>query len=211
MLIGLAFGLAGYPLLDPDEGRNAEVAREMAAGNDYILPHLNQLPYLDKPIVFFGVTALSMEFFGPSVFAARLAPLFFTLLTLSLIWSFGNRLYGSVGGWIAAIATGTMPLTLAFARTVIFDSALDVLCYGGYCFLLYRHRRGRFNREPNVDAPMGPRGFWIHGVWSSHERPNRRHHSALGVGPLQYSPRPREAITRSNGLVVTRRNRTPHG
>jgi len=124
MLIGLAFGLAGYPLLDPDEGRNAEVAREMAASNDYILPRLNELPYLDKPVFFFGVAAVSMEIFGVSAVAARLAPLLFTLLTLSLVWWFGKRLYGRVGGWIAAVATGTMPLTLAFARTVIFDSAL---------------------------------------------------------------------------------------
>ncbi len=124
MLVGLAFGLAGYPLLDPDEGRNAEVAREMAASNDYILPRLNGLPYLDKPIIFFGAAAVSMEIFGPTVFAARVTPFVFTLLTILLVGWFGKRLYGPVGGWTAAIATGTMPLTLAFARTVIFDSAL---------------------------------------------------------------------------------------
>ena len=38
-----------YPLLDPDEGRNAEVAREMAKSGDIVIPHLAGVPYLDKP------------------------------------------------------------------------------------------------------------------------------------------------------------------
>jgi 4-amino-4-deoxy-L-arabinose transferase-like glycosyltransferase len=130
MTVGLVSGLSGYPLLDPDEGRNAEVAREMAATNNYVLPHLNGLPYVDKPVIFFAVTAASIELFGVTEFAVRLAPLLFTGLTLVVVWCFSNRLYGRSGAWIATIATGTMPLTLGFARTVIFDSALTFFVTG---------------------------------------------------------------------------------
>jgi len=31
LVAAVSWGLGGYPLLDPDEGRNAEVAREMMA------------------------------------------------------------------------------------------------------------------------------------------------------------------------------------
>ncbi|MGH7743155.1 MAG: ArnT family glycosyltransferase, partial [Candidatus Eiseniibacteriota bacterium] len=52
------------PLLDPDEGRNAEVAREMASGGDLVIPHLAGMPYLDKPPGFFWAAALSVRAFG---------------------------------------------------------------------------------------------------------------------------------------------------
>lgn len=96
----------------------------MAATNDYVLPRLDGLPYVDKPVVFFAVEAATMELLGPGVLAARLPPLLFTLATLGVIAWFARRRGGSEEAWTAVVATGAAPLTLGFARTVIFDSAL---------------------------------------------------------------------------------------
>lgn len=120
----LAFGVAGYPLLDPDEGRNAEVMREMAATNNYILPHLNGLPYLDKPIVHFAAGASVMELLGPTELAARLPSLAFTAGTILLVFGFARRRWGADAAWLAALATAATPFTLAYSRTVIFDATL---------------------------------------------------------------------------------------
>lgn len=123
-LVGLSFDIVGYPLLDPDEGRNAEVAREMAESNDFILPQLNAVPYLDKPVLFFATTALAIKALGPTVLAARLSPLLFTFATLFVVWGLGKKWFGTDGAWIATIATAASPFTIAYARTVIFDSTL---------------------------------------------------------------------------------------
>src|SRR5687767_7909409 len=90
----IAIHLGGPPLLDSDEGRNGEVAREMAATNDYVVPRLNTLPYLDKPIVYFASAAVLMEMLGPTELAARLPAYLFTLATAALVFWFARKRIG---------------------------------------------------------------------------------------------------------------------
>lgn len=124
LAVAFVYQLDGYALLDPDEGRNAEVAREMAATGDFVLPHLNGLPYLDKPIVFFATAAVFMKAFGATELAARMAPLLFTVLALVVVGFFARRLWGTGTAASAVVATGATPFVLAYSRTVIFDSAV---------------------------------------------------------------------------------------
>ena len=135
VLGALCWGLGSYPLMEPDEGRNAEVAREMARGGDWVLPHLNGLPYLDKPAPYFAAVAVSLNVLGETETAARLPSVLFTLLTTLLVWRLGRQMEdrgtGAPGhrgtGEIAAVALLTMPLALAFSRTVIFDAMLMLI------------------------------------------------------------------------------------
>jgi len=124
--VALGWNLNGYRLFDPDEGRNAEVAREMAHTNDYVVPHLDGLPYLDKPIVYFAAAAAMMELFGPTEAAARLPAYLATLATIWLLVWFARRRWGEEAGWLAGLAYATMVLPLAYARTAIFDSTLTL-------------------------------------------------------------------------------------
>jgi len=96
----------------------------MAATNDYVMPRIDGMPYLDKPIVYFAAEAAAMEVLGPTEIAARLPAVLFTLATAFVVWWFARRHFDEESAYIAAIAYLTMPLVLAFARTVIFDSAL---------------------------------------------------------------------------------------
>src|SRR3989442_15369303 len=109
--------LGGYPLLDADEGRNGEVAREMAATNDYVMPRLDGLPYLDKPIVYFAAEAAAMEVVGPTEFAARFPAWLFTIATALVVAWLASRV--GIDPPVAAIIFLATPLTFAFARPVL--------------------------------------------------------------------------------------------
>ncbi len=168
LVFGFLYGFADYPLLEPDEGRNAEVAREMAVTNDYVLPRLNGLPYLDKPVLFFAVAAASMEILGPSEFAARLPSLLFTLGTVVLVWGFGRRHFDADTALTAAVATAATPFALAYSRTVIFDSTLSFFAVAAI-LALYESIEARSLEDAT---------WWRAGAWAA---------TALGVltkGPI---------------------------
>ncbi|MCG6860714.1 MAG: glycosyltransferase family 39 protein, partial [Chromatiaceae bacterium] len=111
-------------LIDPDEGRNAEVAREMAESGDFIVPHLNRLPYLDKPILLFSAAAICIRALGATELAARLPTLTFTFATVALVTAFGWRRFGRDTGLLAGLMLATAPLVMVYAGIVIFDALL---------------------------------------------------------------------------------------
>ena len=130
LLLSLALSLAishALPLLDPDEGRNAEVAREMVANRDVVIPHLAGMPYLDKPPAFFWAVALSIARFGNTPLAARLPAMLAALLTLALVGRAGWRAGGTAFGLTAAALLAVAPLFAGLSAYVIFDLPL-ALC-----------------------------------------------------------------------------------
>ena len=80
--------LGDLPLVSPDEGRNAEVAREMKASGSWLVPTYNGMPYLDKPAFYFKTVALSFAAFGESEWAARLPSSLCALAVLLLLFVF---------------------------------------------------------------------------------------------------------------------------
>lgn len=77
LLIGgwLWFGnLDTRHLIRPDEGRYAEIAREMLVTGDWLTPRLNGYKYFEKPALQYWATALSFQWFGVDEWTARLWP-----------------------------------------------------------------------------------------------------------------------------------------
>jgi 4-amino-4-deoxy-L-arabinose transferase-like glycosyltransferase len=117
-------GLGRLPLTEPDEGRNAEVAREMLASGDWITPHYDTLTCLDKPAPFFWLVATSFRAFGFSEWAARFPSALMALATSLLVWFLARCMFDDTTGLRAGLIWVTSPLVIIFARTVIFDMPL---------------------------------------------------------------------------------------
>jgi len=152
--------IGAYPLMDPDEGRNAEVAREMAASGDLLVPHLDGLPYMDKPFLYFAVVAAGIRAFGPSELVVRLPSLLATLLTVALVGCFARFRDGTEAGWIAACAGLVMPVTLVMAAAVIFDATMTLFIVAA---ILALHRAVELRAEGRSSG--AGRWLWVVAAW----------------------------------------------
>lgn len=131
-LLAITFGLltfqflGRYPLLEPDEGRYAEIPREMLARADFITPTLNYVKYFEKPPLLYWLNAFSFTLFGQNEFAARLPCALAGLLVILFTYWLGRRLFDRRTGLYAAIITGTGIGFIALARIVLTDMPLTL-------------------------------------------------------------------------------------
>lgn len=79
LALSLFMGTQDLPLRDFREARFAEVGWEMLQTGDWVIPHLNSSPYLNKPPMAGWLVALSIKILGKSETAARL-PNFLAML-----------------------------------------------------------------------------------------------------------------------------------
>jgi 4-amino-4-deoxy-L-arabinose transferase-like glycosyltransferase len=95
-------------LVRPDEGRYAEIAREMVASGDWTTPRLNGYQYFEKPALQYWATATAFEWFGIHDWTARLWAALTGFLGVLLVFYLGNRAFGPpVGALAAAVLAGS--------------------------------------------------------------------------------------------------------
>ena len=91
----LLYPTMSFRLLEPDEGRYAQIPREMLARGDWVVPHLQGEPYLDKPPLFYWLVMGAYRLFGVDESAARLVPALALHLCVLLLYLLGCRRLGS--------------------------------------------------------------------------------------------------------------------
>ena len=133
MLFAMWFGvLETRGLFWPDEGRYAEIAREMQASGDYVTPRLNGLKYFEKPPLQYWFSALAFELFGPDEWTARLWPattgFIIVVVSAALWWRWRGPDVGVLAGSMLASAWGVLLgaqiLTLDIGLTLFHSIAL---------------------------------------------------------------------------------------
>jgi 4-amino-4-deoxy-L-arabinose transferase-like glycosyltransferase len=113
-------------LIRPDEGRYAEIAREMAVSGDWITPRLNGGKYFEKPPLQYWATAAAYRAFGRHAWTARLWPALSGALCVLLAWRLGRRLFGARAGDFAGIACASMLWPVANGHLNTLDMGLTL-------------------------------------------------------------------------------------
>ena len=118
--------LDGRKLQHPDEGRYAEVAREMTVTHDWLTPRLNGLKYFEKPPLQYWLTAASIDAFGVREGAVRLVPALAGWLAVVAIGFAGWRLAGPDVGAYAALALAGSVWWFGNSHLVTLDALLSL-------------------------------------------------------------------------------------
>ncbi len=116
-------------LVRPDEGRYAEIAREMALSGDWVTPRLNDLKYFEKPPLQYWATAAAFRLFGEHHWTARWWPATTTFACVLLMFCTSRRLYGDDEIALAAAAA------LGGCTGFVIDSHIETLDAGLAAFL----------------------------------------------------------------------------
>lgn len=117
--------LASRPLFNPDEGRYAEIPREMHSSGDWVIPHLNGLDYIEKPPLQYWATAATYRLLGVNEFSARLYTALTALATAALMGFLAARLWGTGAGWRTAAVLCGMFMFVVLGQLMTLDMSLS--------------------------------------------------------------------------------------
>ncbi len=125
--MAFALCLYGIPVLfTPDEGRYAEIAREMLVNHQYLVPHLDGVIYFEKPPMIYWLTALSLKIFGLNDWSARLVNPVLSILGLLLTYIVCRIVYQKRRIVLfAALISGTSLLYVGAARYLNLDAGVS--------------------------------------------------------------------------------------
>src|SRR5277367_1032979 len=86
----------GRPALwEPDEGRYAEIAREMVLAHDYVTPRDDWVRYFEKPPLVYWAEAISIKLLGLNEFAVRLPAALSSVAEVAVTAALGEAMLGA--------------------------------------------------------------------------------------------------------------------
>lgn len=140
----VVFWKLGAPaLMDPDEAHYAQLTREMRHAGNWMMPLLDGLPYIDKPVLFHWLQGLAIAVLGETEIAMRLPS---AIAALALFWMTqwtGARLFDDRVGVRAWLMLATVPMTFMLASIGIFDMVFTACLFGAVAFALVSALRNR--------------------------------------------------------------------
>ncbi len=127
-----------HGLWRPDEPRVAGICAEMARTHDFVIPHLNGKPFLEKPPLYYAAGALAGSLLGgDSDIPYRLVSLFIGVLTIIITFLTASRKGGPIMGLIAG---GILASTWEFFMLCRWIQ-VDVILVFGVTMAMYAYQK----------------------------------------------------------------------
>ena len=147
-LLALAFVVAWFAALDarrlqhPDEGRYAEIAREMAVTGDWLTPRLNDLKYFEKPPLQYWLGAATFDALGVDEWTARLPTAVAGFLAVIAVGFTAARLASPEAGAYAALVLAGSVWHIGMSQILTLDAVLSLGLTATLCAFLLAQRPG---------------------------------------------------------------------
>ena len=119
-------GLGVGTLWDNSETAYGEVAKEILLTHDWVVMHLNSVPYFVQPPLYFWFGALFSLLAGPTPLALRLPSALATVVLSAFTGYAVARQAGSRVGIYAAVILSTCLMQAVIGRLAIMDALLDL-------------------------------------------------------------------------------------
>jgi 4-amino-4-deoxy-L-arabinose transferase-like glycosyltransferase len=124
------FLLLGYrDLVDPDEGRYAEIAREMLSSGNWITPRLDGFKYFEKPPLQYWGSAISMALLGETNAAARVWCSGLGFIAALWVGFVGSRIYSRSAGYFAFLFSISTVLYAGMGHANSLDMGVSALLF----------------------------------------------------------------------------------
>jgi len=159
LLAAVWFGNLDYRrLIRPDEGRYAEIAREIAVTGNWVTPRLNGIKYFEKPPLQYWATAAAFRLFGEHEWTARLWPALTGFAGIFLVFFTGRRLFGPAAGYCSAAV-------LAGSVGYVGAAHLNTLDMGTTFFMTATLAAFLLARRPGASPAEGRN--WMLAAWAA--------------------------------------------
>jgi len=159
LMAAVWFGNLEYrKLVRPDEGRYAEIAREMATSGDWVTPRLNGIKYFEKPALQYWVTAGAYRLFGEHHWTARLWSALTGFLGILFTAFAATRLFGREAGLLSAAVLGSSLLYTLIAHMNSLDMGMTFFMGGALMSFLLAQQDAASARTNRL---------WMHVAWAA--------------------------------------------
>ena len=144
-----------HPLHQPDEARYAEISREMAASDEWLVLKINGMPYPEKPPMFNWITSVGFRVFGPEVRVGRMVSALAMLFLSLALFAATKKFIGDSAALLASIIALAQLASAGIGQLCIIDPTFAF--FMGLTILL----------SVRVILSESKKSYWLFGITAS--------------------------------------------